>query len=391
MRERHPYSGEIHPDVLTRYAAGESEPGERAMVEAWASQSAERREYIVTLQRVWLRARAGASSTELRETDAAWAALRARLGSDESPLTDAGIGAVDTVGSIGGSPPRPARAAARRRSLFVAGDAHHGRLGTLVRGAAAVLLVAAGVGALGHFLPDRIGTPVQSTAQAPMREVVTGVGERARVRLGDGSVIVLAARSRLGIPADFGVHAREVETEGEAYFVVAHDSTLPFIVHTRGARTVDVGTTFVVRAYPEDREVSVVVSEGSVTLGAAASPHSTGALAATLLHPGQRGSLASGARVPTVTTVDAASYTGWIDGRLAFDNAPLPEVIADLGRWHTTRIVLADSSLAHETLTASLAADSFDDALRTLTTVLALRVEYRGDSVLLHRRRGSHL
>jgi ferric-dicitrate binding protein FerR (iron transport regulator) len=224
-----------------------------------------------------------------------------------------------------------------------------------------------------------------------MREVVTGVGERARIRLGDGSVVVLAARSRLGIPADFGVRAREVETEGEAYFVVAHDSTLPFIVHTRGARTVDVGTTFVVRAYPEDREVSVVVSEGSVTLGADSSSHSTDALAATLLHPGQKGRLPTGARVPTVTAVDAASYTGWIDGRLAFDNAPLSQVIADLGRWHTTRIVLADSSLAHETLTASLAADSFDDALRTLTTVLALRVEHRGDSVVLHRRRGSRL
>jgi ferric-dicitrate binding protein FerR (iron transport regulator) len=51
--------------------------------------------------------------------------------------------------------------------------------------------------------------------------------------------------------------------------------------------------------------------------------------------------------------------------------------------------VLADSSLAHETLTASLAADSFDEALRTLTTVLALRAEHRGDSVVLHRRRGS--
>lgn len=378
--------------MLARFAAGESEPAERAMVEAWASLSTERREYIVALQRVWRRARAGASSAELRETDAAWATLRARLKSDASTLAaDARIGVVDTAGSIHGSPPRSARVAASRPSLFISGDAHRGRFRPLLRAAAAVLLAAAGIGALRHFLDGRVDTPVQSAAQAPMREVVTGVGERARVRLGDGSVIVLAARSRLGIPADFGVHAREVETEGEAYFVVAHDSTLPFIVHTRGARTVDVGTTFVVRAYPEDREVSVVVSEGSVTLGADGSSDSTGALASTLLHPGQRGLLPGGARVPIVTTVDATSYTGWIDGRLTFDNAPLPQVIADLGRWHTTRIVLADTSLAHETLTASLAADSFDDALRTLTTVLALRVEHRGDSVLLHRRRRSRL
>jgi transmembrane sensor len=219
--------------------------------------------------------------------------------------------------------------------------------------------------------------------------VVTGVGERARIRLGDGSTIVLAARSKLGIPADFGVHARELETEGEAYFEVAHDSTLPFIVHARGARTVDLGTAFVVRAYPEDQHVSVVVTEGSVALGAntPADP-SIPSPAPTTLRRGQLGRLVAGTHVPVVTAVDPDSYTGWMDGRLAFDNAPLPEVVAELGRWHHAEISLSDSSLARETVTATLTADSFQDALQTLTTVLSLRAERSGNRVVLHRRGG---
>lgn len=385
MRDRHPSPHDLPPGALARYLAGESDRGERASVEAWAAASAERREYLAALARSWSRARAGAASAELRETDAAWAALGSRLGDFDSALhAGEGLDGAHDAASL-------TRDAAPRRAFVIPGAARAGGRSRWLHAAAAALIVAGGAGALRYYKSERAEAAARTVARAPMREVVTGVGERARVRLGDGSTIVLAARSRLGIPADFGVDAREVETEGEAYFEVAHDSTLPFIVRTRGARTVDVGTTFVVRAYPEDREVTVVVSEGSVRLGADATGDSTVARASALLGPGEKGSLPSGARVPSVTAVNAASYTGWIDGRLAFDNAPLPQVIADLGRWHTTRIVLADSSLAHETVTASLAADSFDDALRTLTTVLALRVEHRGDSVLLHRRRGSHL
>jgi transmembrane sensor len=385
MRGRDHSSRDLPPGALARYLVGESDRNERALVEAWAAASAERREYLAALVRSSSRARRTATSAEFRETDAAWAALRARLGDYDAAL-HAGEG-IDRGGDSANTPRTPAL----RRAFIMPGVGSAGSRHRWRYAAAAALIVAIGGGTLRHFLAQRVEAPVRAVAQAPMREVVTGVGERARVRLGDGSTIVLAARSRLRIPANFGVDAREVETEGEAYFDVTHDSTLPFIVRTRGARTVDIGTRFVVRAYPEDRDVSVVVSEGRVTLGADASGDSAGATELTLLGPGQKGSLSTGARIPEVTSVDATSYTGWIDGRLSFDNAPLPQVIADLGRWHTTRIVLADSSLASETLTASLAADSFDDALRTLSTVLALRVEHRGDSIVLHRRRGSRL
>jgi transmembrane sensor len=251
MRDRHHFSGQIQAEALARYAAGESDRAERALVEAWAAASAERQEYLAALQRVWMRSRAGMSSAELSETDAAWVALRARLAQVDSPRRagEGGDGA-DAVGSFGRSTIHPGRANVRRRAFVLPATPRAGRRQPWLRAAAAVLLLAVGVGALRHFLSDRRGAPVLTANQSPMREVVTGVGERARIRLGDGSTIVLAARSRLGIPADFGVRAREVETEGEAYFQVVHDSTLPFIVHTRGVRTADMGTAFVGRAYP---------------------------------------------------------------------------------------------------------------------------------------------
>jgi transmembrane sensor len=359
--------------------AGESDRSERAKVEAWAAASAECREYLAMLERSWTRARAGATNTELRETDAAWVALRARLGDVDAPRVAGGH-------SAGGEAARDAtrdKLAPRRFATMSPALRRGTRDRLILRGAAAAILVAAGAAGALHFVQSPTAPTSVALEQAPMREVVTGIGERARIRLGDGSTIVLSARSRLGIPAGFGIHARELEAEGEAYFEVAHDSTRPFIVRARGTRAVDIGTAFVVRAYPEDPAVSVVVTEGSVSFGA--DSQLTPRAVSTTLRRGQMGRLAAGGRAPVVRAVNPESYTGWMYGRLAFDNAPLPEVISELGRWHHVNISLADSSLARETVTATLTADSFDDALQTLTTVLSLRADRNGTTVALHR------
>jgi len=363
-------------DLLRRYAAGASDREERARVDAWSEGHADRRAYLRALERAWRRGSAGVPDDELLSADAAWSALHARLNE---------LGALPRAAEPSGVPTLVAPIGRSRRPPVVFSGMARRPLDRLVlRGAAAALVIAAGGAGALHFLrPD--APPVAVAPQpSPMREVVTGIGERARIRLGDGSRIVLAARSRIGIPADFGLRSREVEAEGEAYFEVAHDSTLPFIVHARGTRALDLGTAFVVRAYPEDPEVRLVVTEGSVAFGADSS-HDPRFAAATLRR-GEMGRLAPGMTSPVVGAVNPYRYTDWIEGRLSFDNAPLPEVIAELGRWHRTQILLADSSLVRETLTATLTADSFDDALQTLTTVLTLRAERNGSSVVLHRR-----
>jgi ferric-dicitrate binding protein FerR (iron transport regulator) len=340
--------------VLGRYVRGLSDEAERRRVETWAAGSPRAQAYLAALVRTWDRIRTQASEAEQGETDAAWSALRARL---ETPgpksLPRRSFASLSRLGE--------------RRSSWRAAVA-----------AAAVVAIAGGGLVLSHARPTRIA----AEHPAPMREVVTGIGERARVQLGDGSMVMLGAASRLRIPATFGERTRELEVEGEAYFEVAHDVEHPFIVHAGGARTVDLGTAFVVRAYPDDRRMQVVVVHGSVALGR----DTPGGPAPTVLRPGQMGRLATGALTPTITSVDPSRYTGWMDGRLSFDNAPLSEVISELGRWHRVTMRLADSSLARETFTASFTADSFTEALQTLTTVLALHAERRGTVIVLSRR-----
>lgn len=210
----------------------------------------------------------------------------------------------------------------------------------------------------------------------------TPTGARAELRLADGTRVVLGAASSLRYPREFGAGARDVYLTGEGYFEVAHDSAHPFRVHAAHATAEDVGTAFGVFAYAGDTAVRVVVAEGSVALGGASTPPAH----RTLLTPGQLASLGVHSVVPAVKRVNVDAYLAFTQGRLVFDETPLPDVVAQLGRWYGTPFRLADASLANRTLTASFTTESLTDVLSALAPVLDVRFERVGDSVVVHRR-----
>jgi ferric-dicitrate binding protein FerR (iron transport regulator) len=82
--------------------------------------------------------------------------------------------------------------------------------------------------------------------------------------LEDGTHVTLEPASRLNVSAEFGVSARAVHLEGEAYFEVARDTLRPFLVHASEVTARVLGTCFRVKAFREDKDVMVAVSEGKV-------------------------------------------------------------------------------------------------------------------------------
>jgi transmembrane sensor len=251
-------------------------------------------------------------------------------------------------------------------------------LPTWLVAAAASLVILVG-GAL--LLKSSGGTSAVGTGQA-LRVAQTARGGRQTLRLNDGTRVVLAAGSTLRYLADFGDGARDVYLAGEAFFDVTHDAAHPFRVHAGHATAEDIGTAFGVLAYAEDSVVRVVVAEGSVSLGDATRGPSHG----TVLTHGQLGALAKGDALATVRRVNVDAYLAWTDGRLVFDDTPLAEVVARLGRWYDAPFRIADPSLASRTLTASFTTESLADVLTALAPVLDVRFERVADTVVVHRR-----
>jgi transmembrane sensor len=154
----------------------------------------------------------------------------------------------------------------------------------------------------------------------------TRPGERRQIALADGSQITLAPASRLRAASRWRPRALSLE-RGEAFFVVAHQDDQPFTVQAGDALVRVVGTRFNVHR-GADRDVRVEVEQGVVQV----SEGPNGQDRAVTLRAGQMAVAdARGLTVGVLAQPELAG--GWRQGRLAYDDAPLAEVVADLNRY----------------------------------------------------------
>lgn len=82
----------------------------------------------------------------------------------------------------------------------------------------------------------------------------------------DGSKITLEPQSELRYGNEFGDKKREVFLIGEAFFEVKKDSQRPFLIYTGKFVTKVIGTSFRIKAYEQDNNISVSVRTGKVTV-----------------------------------------------------------------------------------------------------------------------------
>ncbi|QJR35689.1 FecR family protein [Gemmatimonas groenlandica] len=284
-------------------------------------------------------AASGSPTVSALETEQAWHRLRERI-DREMPVV---------VGSISS-----ATSTSRRRTEWW-------------RFAAAALLAFGAAGAWRRLAPTR------DAVSAPL-------GQRVAVTLPDGSSITLAAGSSASWIRGFRGAQREVTLDGEAYFEVVHDGMKPFLVRSRDGIAQDVGTRFIVRAWPELPQVEVLVQEGVVAFTDSTSARTTAVERRVQLHAGQRGQLDRDGLV-TVMTADSAAFS-WLTGTLAFADMPAHEALAVIGRWYGVAITV-HPALAQRRLTARFVSQPLPQLLDALALALGASVERRGTQITL--------
>lgn len=243
------------------------------------------------------------------------------------------------------------------------------RLGVLV---AASLVLAAGVAiglsVLGRGRTGGVGVD---------RVYATAAGERADLHLTDGTRVILAPASRLTVLASYGTGQRAVTLDGEAFFAVRHDASVPFTVRAGRVVATDVGTSFDVAAYGGDTAVRVAVTDGRVALASGAAAATVPLIAGDLASVGARG-------VATVAhNADVMGLTHWTDGRLEFHNVPLRDALPALARWYGLDLVLGDSALGSVPLTASFRDEPVSEVLHIVAVTVGARVVHRETTTVL--------
>jgi transmembrane sensor len=138
--------------------------------------------------------------------------------------------------------------------------------------AAACLLVMVGWWYTGQRKQIGIASYEQNVqlVSGPLLEKVNQTDTTMLVKLEDGSSVLLKPGSRISYPTSFlSEKYREVYLSGEAFFEVAKDPSKPFLVYANELVTKVVGTSFDIRAFEADQDVTVKVHTGKVAVSVA--------------------------------------------------------------------------------------------------------------------------
>ena len=212
-----------------------------------------------------------------------------------------------------------------------------------------------------------------SLAASKMNTLETPRGGEYRVALSDGSVVMLNAGSKLSFPTGFRGSERRVTLEGEAFFEVAKNAAMPFIVNVDGNAIRVLGTKFNVSSYKEDNGITATLLEGSIRFTDKNNHDLT-------LKPNQQ--VISMADKLSLADVNAADYAAWTKGEFLFNDMPIAIVMQKLARWYNVEVDV--KALPDKNLYLKITRNAnINDVLKLLSKATDIHFELEENKILL--------
>jgi len=210
-------------------------------------------------------------------------------------------------------------------------------------------------------------------------------GEVREFTLTDGSIVKLD--SQTVIHGNFKSNTRSLHLlQGRAVFDVAHDTRRPFSVQAGADTVTALGTVFQVALTQEGTIVDL--SSGSVAVERHANALTS--LKETL-QPGQR------LHAPALETarwrieaVDTAMVTSWTAGRHVFRDLPLADVLAEVNKYGSHRIRLANLELKDARISGNFSSADSTSIARAVAETLDLRILEIGEELVLFSNTTTH-
>jgi len=246
-------------------------------------------------------------------------------------------------------------------------------------------------------------------------EVQAPLGAKSRVSLIDGTKVWLNAGSKLLYSTEFGLQNREVRLEGEGYFEVTKNTALPFEVRTSGLMVRALGTTFNVKAYPNEATIETILIEGEVEISHIVKTEGIDKNETVLLKPKQRLTLKKNTnemlvetnmekkekiseplttlqqtKVPPIvktveSTIDLMSQTSWKDKRWRIESEELGSFAKKLERRYNVTISFQDTDLPKYKFNGTFEDEPIEEVLRALSLAAPINFSLKGNQVILSR------
>lgn len=194
----------------------------------------------------------------------------------------------------------------------------------------------------------RLAYNPQTVAKIPSKAVLyntlsTPRGGQYNVTLPDGTIVWLNASTSLRFPTAFTGNERRVEIKGEAYFEVAKNESMPFIVKAGNEEIKVLGTHFNISAYSEDKIIKTTLLEGKVEVSLINTKKTEVSVNTCTLQPGQQSQL-DGNNTLSIVDADVNEAVAWKNGYFNFIDEDIESIMLKISRWYDIKVVFEDDS-----------------------------------------------
>ncbi len=267
---------------------------------------------------------------------------------------------------------------------------------------AAMLLLVAGVTYFSYtfYKAKKINAP--ATGQLVWNEKQTPNGVKSAIILPDNSKVTLNANSKISYPRVFSGKYREVYLSGEAFFDVTKNARQPFIIHTQKLTVKVLGTSFDVKAYPEDSVTEATLIRGSIEVTLKDRPFDKlilkpkeklvvlNATGAELTTPGTP---VARIRSPKLLLTDITYFsaadsaimeTSWVNNKLVFRDESFEDLAARMERWYGVSIQFGNGQVKKYRFTGIFENESVKEVLNALRLTENFNYRISGDNILIY-------
>ena len=235
-----------------------------------------------------------------------------------------------------------------------------------VSGVAAAFLIALFVGFL-----------VRNNFNSTVTYAYNGQNESSYI-LPDNTSVNFNSESSLSYTKHFAESDRSVDFEGVAYFDVAKDENLPFVLHCNNMDVEVLGTSFLLNAEKNAKRCTLDLYTGKVKM--TAFDKKGNILSVVEINPGERGVWNSTANeLKTMSYSEVKEDELLTEHVLVFNNEKLSKIVEALEYIYKVEIDLGESC-ASKKLTARFSDDeSIDEVLETIALVSEVTVTKEGE------------
>ncbi|MBB6274260.1 ferric-dicitrate binding protein FerR (iron transport regulator) [Pedobacter cryoconitis] len=213
-------------------------------------------------------------------------------------------------------------------------------------------------------------------AQTALNSIETPRGGQYQVNLPDGTKVWLNAASSLSFPARFSGTQRQVTLKGEAYFEVAKNKNMPFIVNSSKQKIEVLGTHFNISAYADESHAKTTLAEGSVKVSLTAHSQEQ-----QILKPGQQAITSNHIQV---VPVDIEEALAWKDGLFMFNDEGLENIMKKVERWYDVKVDFQENDLREKHFSGTVSRfGKVSQILKTLELTGSVHFKIEGRKIIV--------